>query len=156
MACGKTAVGRALARRLGRPFVDADRELEKAAGLSIPRLFAARGEAYFRALETRIVRKLARRRGLVVALGGGAVLKRENVSVLRRSGTVVYLQAPFAVLWKRGRRGRAKRPLWSDRRGLERRLKSRRPLYRRAAHVTVRAAEGGPKELAIRIVTRLK
>ncbi|MFH2202666.1 MAG: shikimate kinase [Elusimicrobiota bacterium] len=146
MAAGKTAVGRALAERLKRPFIDADREIEKAAGLSVARIFARHGEKRFRALERRVINKIARQRGLVVAVGGGAVL--------RRSGTVVYLQAPFETLWRRGSKERAKRPLWNDRRSLLRLLQSRRPRYRRAAHLTVRAGAGTPGTIAARICRR--
>ncbi len=155
MAAGKTAVGRALARRLKRRFVDADREIARAAGKSIPRLFAERGEAGFRRLETSALKKIVRDDNRVIALGGGAVLKRENVSLMRRAGTVIYLQAPFEVLYRRGRKESGNRPLWRDRRGLKRLLRERRPSYRRSAHLTILAGRTGPERLAIRIVRRL-
>lgn len=153
MASGKTAIGRALARRLGRPFIDSDREVEKSADRPISRIFAAEGERGFRRRETSVLRKIALAKGKVVALGGGAVLSKKNVSVIRRSGTVVYLQAPLAVLIRRGRRGGRKRPLWSK--SLSSLFSRRRPRYNGSAHITIRAGRGGIDKIVSRILSRL-
>ncbi|HEY8368347.1 MAG TPA: shikimate kinase [Thermodesulfobacteriota bacterium] len=93
MGAGKSAVGRSLARRLGRPFVDTDREVERRAGRTIPAIFAAEGEPAFRALEREAIAETAARRGLVVATGGGAPVDPANLAALRASGFVVYLAA---------------------------------------------------------------
>ncbi len=92
MGAGKSAVGRELARRLGRPFLDADREIEADRGLSIAEIFARDGEAAFRALERETVQRLAGRRA-VVALGGGALGQSEVRAVVRATGTLVWLRA---------------------------------------------------------------
>lgn len=92
MGAGKSAVGRELARRLGRPFVDADREIESTRGLAIGEIFAREGEAAFRVLEREAVERLAGRPA-VVALGGGALGQAEVRAVVRRTGTVVWLRA---------------------------------------------------------------
>jgi shikimate kinase/3-dehydroquinate synthase len=93
MGTGKTVVGRELARRLGREFVDMDAEIEARAGLSIRRLFAGAGEAAFREWEAALCRELAARSGLVIATGGGALLSQVNWEILSASGQVVCLSA---------------------------------------------------------------
>ncbi|MDD3828600.1 MAG: shikimate kinase, partial [Anaerolineae bacterium] len=93
MGTGKTAAGRELARRLGRPFFDMDAEIEARAGCSIHDMFARVGEATFRRLEAALCRELAARQGLVIATGGGALLAADNREILAASGHVVCLQA---------------------------------------------------------------
>ena len=91
MGSGKTEVGRRLAARLGREFIDTDVLIEQE-GLTIADIFAAEGEAGFRRRERRAVDRAARTKGAVIATGGGAVLDGENVKALKRSGVLVYLQ----------------------------------------------------------------
>jgi shikimate kinase/3-dehydroquinate synthase len=91
MGTGKTVVGRAVARKLGRPFVDMDAEIEARAGKSIPRIFAGDGEAAFRQLEAALCEELSGRSGLVVATGGGALVDPTNRARMIKSGTVVCL-----------------------------------------------------------------
>jgi shikimate kinase len=93
MGAGKTAVGRALARRLGRRFVDTDHEVERRAGKPVAAIFATEGEATFRALERDAVAEVAGRTAQVVATGGGAVADPTNLAALRATGVVVYLAA---------------------------------------------------------------
>jgi shikimate kinase len=93
MGAGKSVVGRGVARKLGRPFVDTDAEIERRAGRSIPALFATEGEVPFRALERAAVAEVAARARQVVATGGGAVADPANRDALRRTGFVVYLAA---------------------------------------------------------------
>ena len=161
MASGKSAVGRELAKLLCRPFVDTDREIERKARRTVPQLFAARGERAFRALEAKAVGAAAKLSGAVVAVGGGAVLSAANVSRMRRSGRVVYLEVAPIRLWARARAaGLHKRPLLAaptdeeSRRRLDDLLARRRPLYRRAAHLTVRA-DAPAREVAAKVARRL-
>ncbi len=93
MGAGKSAVGRSLARRLGRPFVDTDQETERRAGKPIPAIFAEEGETAFRALERAAIAEAAARRGLVLATGGGAPVDPGNLEALKEGGLVVYLAA---------------------------------------------------------------
>ncbi len=93
MGAGKSVVGQALARRLGRPFVDADDVVERRAGRPIATIFAAEGEGVFRALERAAIAEVASRGGQVVATGGGAVADPANLAALRATGLVVYLAA---------------------------------------------------------------
>ncbi len=92
MGAGKTAVGAALAARLGVPFADSDAEIERAAGCTIPEIFEGEGEAAFRAREREAIARLATQAG-VVALGGGAIAQPGQAAALAASGTVVYLRA---------------------------------------------------------------
>src|ERR1700752_1096640 len=110
MGSGKSEVGRRLARRLGRAFIDTDELIEAHAGKSVASIFADDGEAAFRRLERDAVADAARRGEAVVALGGGAVLDPANVTVLRAAGVVICLTArPDAILARVGRG--ADRPL---------------------------------------------
>lgn len=96
--CGKSSVGTALAEQLSRPFVDADAEIEKAAGMPIPEFFKLYGEAAFRDLESRVLAELGKRFGAVIATGGGAVLREENYAALHQNGTIVWLTRDLARL----------------------------------------------------------
>ena len=94
MGSGKTTCGRLLAQRLDCPFVDCDQRVEELAGRTIPQIFEVGGEEVFRTLESRVVAATAARQGQVIATGGGAVLRQENVDALRRTGAVVFLDRP--------------------------------------------------------------
>ena len=111
MGTGKTSVGRSLAGRLGRRFVDTDESIAEAHG-SIPEIFAARGEAGFRALERQLAEELSGRRGLIVSTGGGMLLVPETRAVLEASGRVFCLTAEPSTIVQRVRAdGLATRPL---------------------------------------------
>ena len=111
MGTGKSAVGRELARRLRRPFVDLDAAIERAAGASVAALFETRGEAAFRRLERTALEKTARRGGIVVALGGGALLDKRNVDLVEKTGVLVKLSCSRRELVRRLRASRCSRPL---------------------------------------------
>lgn len=128
--CGKTAVGAAVAAELGREFVDADAEIVKAAGKSIPDIFAEEGETGFRKRESETLRALGERQGTVIATGGGAPLFPENRLNLRANGFVVYLQRELDALPTEGR------PL-SAGGNLARMYAERHPVYAAFADVAV-------------------
>jgi shikimate kinase len=98
---GKSSAGKALARRLNRPFVDMDVEIVGRAGMTIKEIFELEGEKGFRDRESQVVRDLAARTGLVIAAGGGAILRPENVAALKASGKIIWLRAPAEVLHQR-------------------------------------------------------
>ena len=110
MGAGKSSVGRRLAARLGIPFVDADIEIEKAAGMTISEIFAAHGEPYFRAGETRVIARLLESGPQVLATGGGAFMNAETRAAIRAKGISVWLRATLEVLNRRIKR-RGDRPL---------------------------------------------
>ena len=106
MGTGKTSLGKLLATKLGRPFVDIDKKIESEQKLSIPKIFEQFGEAHFRALEKSAVRELSERRGLVIATGGGTVKDEENLQLLKSSGLVICLTcSPEEIFLRTARRG---------------------------------------------------
>lgn len=110
MGCGKSAIGRRLAGKLSLPFVDADEEIEKAAGKSIEEIFADHGEPYFREGERKVLARLLRSGPQVLATGGGAFMNEETRTAIAGSGVSVWLKADLPLLVRRvGRRGN--RPL---------------------------------------------
>lgn len=139
MGAGKTSVGRALARRLHKTFFDTDQEIERATGVRIPLIFEIEGEAGFRARESRMLAELTRRRNIVLATGGGAVLTEDNRRLLVQHGTVVYLRAAVEDLWRRTRHDRNRPLLQVDdpREKLRELIVHRDPLYAEVADVVV-------------------
>jgi shikimate kinase len=113
MATGKTEVGREVARRLGRPFVDTDRLIEEAAGIPVPAIFARHGEAHFRTLEREAVARACAVSGAVVATGGGTMLDPENRRRLKAAGPVICLAADADTIAARVGSG-VSRPLLAD------------------------------------------
>ncbi len=101
--CGKTTIGKILAEKCGKTFVDADEELEKRAGKSIPEIFAQDGEEIFRNLETQVLSDLGKQSGLVIATGGGCVTKERNYPLLHQNGTIVWIQRDVNALPTDGR-----------------------------------------------------
>lgn len=100
--CGKSTVGRALAEKLGRPFVDADEEIVKEIG-DIPTFFAQRGEEAFRRVETSVLTRLGKESGLVISTGGGCVTREENYPLLHQNGVIIRLDRPLSLLATEGR-----------------------------------------------------
>lgn len=152
--CGKTSVGRIVAQRLGRPFVDADERIEQAAGRSIREIFDTEGEAAFRTLEADVIFEIIARSGQVVSVGGGAVLDDATRRALRRYGLCVWLTAPPDELHRR---------LQADPRSVEQRpaltglaplaeiegvLNERIPIYESMADCIVDTRGRGVEELA--------
>jgi shikimate kinase len=112
MGAGKSSVGRRLAARLAVPFTDADSEIEKAANMGIPEIFANHGEAYFRSGEARVIARLLDHGPQVLATGGGAFMNPETREVIRAKGLSVWLKADLDVLLKRiKRRSSDERPM---------------------------------------------
>ena len=126
--CGKSTIGRLLAEKSGKIFVDADAEIEKLAKKSIPQIFAEDGEDAFRALESRVLEKLGKQSGLVIATGGGCVTRQENYPLLHQNGTIFWLKRALDKLPTEGR------PLSID---LEAMYRVRAPMYAAFADMTV-------------------
>ena len=146
-ACGKSTIGRLVAQRLGWPFVDADHVVEEALGMPIRTFFAAQGEAAFRDAESAALERiLAGDRCLVLATGGGAVLREANRTLLTaRGGTVAYLHAPAEVLQARLRHSAGGRPSLTGVPVADEvpvLLAQRDPLYREVAGAIIDATSG--------------
>lgn len=150
MGAGKTTIGRHLARRLHKRFVDADQEIEARTGASVTLIFELEGEQGFRRREAEVIKHLSGEHGLVLATGGGAVLNPENRRCLARSGIVVYLSVTPELLWERTRHDR-NRPLLqvADPRARIQELYAQRdPLYREIADIVVVGGRQAPSTLA--------
>ncbi len=136
---GKSTIGKALARALVLPFVDADQEMVEHTGVSIATIFELEGEAGFRHREAQLIAELCRRDGVLLATGGGAVLREGNRVALTQTGVVIYLNASLDHLWQRTRHD-ARRPLLQagNPRGiLKALLEARDPLYRQSADLVI-------------------
>jgi len=134
MGAGKSSVGRRLAARLGLQFVDADSEIEAAAGMSIADIFAAHGEAYFRSGEARVIARLLEGGPQVMATGGGAIMNADTRATIRAKAVSIWLDAEYEVLLRRVKR-RADRPMLKTAdpaETLRRLLAERSPVYSQA------------------------
>jgi len=150
MGAGKTSVGRLLAKRFGKTFYDSDHEIERRTGVRIPVIFEIEGEAGFRAREAGVLGEIVLHEDIVLATGGGAILREDNRRALKEHGTVVYLRASPFDLWQRTRHDRS-RPLLQTpdpRRKLEELFNDRDPLYREIASVTVETGSQSLRKLA--------
>ena len=128
--CGKSTIGQQLATQLSRPFVDADEEIVRVAGKTIPEIFAEDGEPGFRKMETDVLRQLGQRSGLVIATGGGCVTQAHNYPLLHQNGTIVWIKRDISVLPTHGR------PL-SQMGDLTKMYRKREPLYASFADYSV-------------------
>ncbi|MFI5345123.1 MAG: shikimate kinase [Elusimicrobiota bacterium] len=111
MGTGKSVVGKSLAKRLGRPFIDLDHMIEKKSGFTVAELFSRRGEISFRRLERSALSAVAKRRNVVVSLGGGALLDGRNRELVNKTGVMIRLTCSRRELVRRLRPTRAQRPL---------------------------------------------
>lgn len=139
MGAGKTSVGRALANRLQRTFYDSDREIEERCGVDIPTIFEFEGEEGFRERETRIIEQLTSETDIVLATGGGAVIKEENRTYLSTRGHVILLSVDLKEQIRRVSRD-TKRPLLKDadpETRLQQLWAARGPLYKSVADVEI-------------------
>jgi shikimate kinase len=155
MGSGKTAVGRYVARALDLPFVDSDHEIEQRTGADIPLIFEREGEAGFRRRECDMIAELAKRQGVVLATGGGAILAEANRAVLRGNGWVVYLETSVGQQAERAGRTRH-RPLLhgtvDPALRLAELMEIREPLYREVADCVVTTTRKRVNQVAERLI----
>ena len=146
--CGKSTVGKALADICSKEFVDADQEIIRLAGKSIPSIFAEDGEEIFRQWETKVLELLGKRSGLVIATGGGCVTRPENYPLLHQNSSIVWLKRDLSLLPTEGR------PL-SHREHLKEMYDYRAPMYGQFADITVENSHS-PQQTAALILTALE
>jgi shikimate kinase len=131
MGAGKTTIGRQLAKSLKLPFYDSDKAIEESTGVDIPTIFEFEGEEGFRDREQKMIQKLTQLQGIVLATGGGAILREENRRLLKENGYIVYLQCSVDRIMERTRRDTQRPLLKTDnpRERLQQLLEQRQPLY---------------------------
>jgi shikimate kinase len=156
MGAGKSSVGRILARRLGRCFLETDDMIVATEGIPIPEIFATKGEEYFRSVEEEALRLLTLKSGDVIATGGGMPCREGRPVALRALGTVVWLAGDFAALYERALRS-GDRPMLAGRTraDAEALYRSRERFYREA-DLTVDTTGLGPDQVAARVLLALR
>jgi len=156
MGAGKSSIGRRLAERFGIAFADADAEIETAAGMSIPDIFAIYGEAYFRSGETRVIARLLDGGPQVLATGGGAFMNRDTRAAIAAKGISIWLNAEFDVLMRRIKRRHNRPLLKSDEAGetLRRLIAERYPVYAQA-EITIQSRDIPHDKIVDEIVAAL-
>lgn len=157
MGAGKTTVGRALAKKLHKQFIDSDHEIEARTGASISLIFEIEGEASFRQRETDVIRDLTEQKDLVLATGGGAILKPENRQYLKARGTVIYLRASVASILQRTSHDKSRPLLQTNdpRKRIEQLLQERDPLYREVADIIIDTGRPNVQSLVQTILAEL-
>lgn len=153
MGAGKSTVGKLLAKKLSRQFVDTDGLIEKKANQTIKSIFEKFGESYFRDLEAQVIAELDRQQNLVVSLGGGAILLEENRHILNK-GVWIFIELPLPILKERALRS-TKRPLAKDSSSFEALYQKRISLYK-LAHVTIQTNGASSEEICELILKKDK
>ena len=159
MGAGKTAVGKALAKKLNRKFVDLDYLIKHKVGKPIPEIFQQDGEDAFRELEIEVAKEVSRDKNLVIACGGGIVLNKINIDRLKNDSVIVYLTASPRVILKRTSGDREGRSLLnvSDRISVIRELlRFRKPFYERAADIKINTSKLDIDSVIEQVISRLK
>jgi len=157
MGTGKSVVARELAKILHWPVIDTDAEIEKETGKKITEIFSRYGEDYFRQIEQRVIRRLSRRDNQIIAVGGGAVIKRANRQNLRRHGLIINLTASPSTICRRLAKDRS-RPLlnFPGRKEIIQKLLARREKYYRINNLRINTDRRSPRQIARAIIARLK
>lgn len=155
MGTGKTEAGRELARILGWNIIDVDDEIVKAEKMTINEIFAQFGEPAFRDMEAAVIRGISKKKNVIIATGGGAVLRQDNTDALRQNGIVVCLTAsPETILKRIG--GSSERPLLKVKnplRKIRELMQARMPFYQKA-DIVIDTEKKAPREVAVEILER--
>ncbi len=130
--CGKSTIGKKLAEALGKEFIDSDEEIVNKTGMSIPEIFATRGEEYFRDVESQVISELSAKQGLIIATGGGAVVRSENVDLLKGNSVLCFLDRNIKDIV-----ATADRPLSSNKEDLQKRYDERYDIYCSSADIKI-------------------
>jgi len=158
MGAGKSTVGKLLAKKLGRRFLDADHVIEERCGVKIPVIFDMEGEAGFRKREAQAIKEITAEKEIVLATGGGAILLPENRQALSKGGTVIYLHANPLELFHRTRGGEG-RPLLKQgdaKKILDNLYSIRDPLYREIADHVIETGKPSVNQLVNTLIMQLE
>lgn len=159
MGTGKTVVGKAVAEKLGKDFVELDVLIEQKAGKPIPEIFQQEGEVAFRELEIEVIKRVAENKKQVIACGGGIVLNKINIDRLKKDSVIVYLTASPKVILKRVSDDREERPLLqvtNPALTIQELLRFRKPFYERAADIKINTSRLDIGAVAEQIINKVK
>lgn len=158
MGSGKTTIGRHLAKTLSLPFYDSDKAIEDRTGVNIPTIFEFEGEEGFREREQRMIEQLTQLKGIVLATGGGAILREENRRLLQENGFIVYLQCAVEKILERTRKDNQRPLLNTDnpRERITHLFQQREPLYLACADYTIDSGSLSNKEVVNHIVRQYR
>jgi shikimate kinase len=159
MGTGKTAVGKALAERLDKKFIELDSLIERKAGKTIPEIFNQDGEIAFRELEIEVTKEVAEKKNAVIACGGGVVLNKINIDRLRKESLIVYLTASPKIILKRTSNDAEERPLLevaNPTLTIQELLRFRKPFYERAADIKIDTSKLDVEAIVEQIINKLK
>ncbi|WP_276317498.1 shikimate kinase AroK [Neptunomonas marina] len=158
MGAGKSTIGRLLSHELKLAFTDVDREVEERAGANIPWIFDVEGEEGFRQREAQVIDELTLQDGLVIATGGGAVIRAENRACLQSRGTVIYLMTSVEQQLERTAKDKNRPLLQADnpKHVLEQLIEKREPFYLSTSDIVVKTDRRHPKNVVNEIIRQLK
>ena len=154
MGSGKSTIARMLAKETKKQLIEMDETIEEEAGCSINQIFEEHGEAHFRDLESQLVTRIADQGGMVVSCGGGVVLREENILIMRKNGSIIYLAATPETIYKRVRHS-TNRPLLNGNMNVEyitQLMEKRLPVYEKAADIVIDVNEKEKKEIVAEIL----
>ena len=151
-ACGKSTIGYWLSKKIGYPLLDTDKYLEEKENRIISDIFSNEGEEYFRNLETKYLKELSEKEGLIISTGGGAVKKKENIDILKKNGIVVFLNREIADIYKENHKHR---PLLQDINNIQKLYDERIDLYKKYSDIIIKNNDD-MSIIVDRIITALK
>ncbi|MCL2088838.1 MAG: shikimate kinase [Oscillospiraceae bacterium] len=154
MGCGKSTIGKQLAKKLSRRFIDLDEYIVKTEGKSIPAIFAESGEGYFRELESQTIEELSAQKNIVIATGGGAMVSLKNIKAAKIGGSLIYLSVPFEVCYDRIKNSGNRPNANKEKSKVEELYNSRAPIYNQHADLVI-DADCSPLICVTRIMGRM-
>ena len=137
MGAGKSTIGSLLKEKTKQNFYDLDKEIEKSTNLKISKIFEIYGERYFRKLETKILKNIAKQNNYIVSTGGGTILKRKNLKIMQKSGTILFLNCKLSICLNRIKNKNARPLLLTNKQKIENMFNKRQKKYLKIANITV-------------------
>lgn len=162
MASGKTTISKQVAKKLSRPFYDLDEEVEKRSGMTIPEIFEKIGEDGFREYEKNTLKEIIaeRPRNSIISLGGGTVIRKETVEIIKKNGMILVLEADIDTIYSRLRRSSTNRPLLNNSKDLMGTIKElmgqRKNIYRSVANMVINTSGKSALEVTLECIYKIK